>query len=237
MEDAEVGLRREAVRRRLAGESPEVIARELGRTRQWVGKWTARYDPDDLGWAQGRSHAGRRVANRTDAEVEQQVLAVRAKLEANPWAQVRAPAVAGELEKLGAVVPPLRTIERILGRAGVTGRPRPGRRASKGIAYPAPAARRAGDVVQVDLVGPRHLDGGVRFHALNQIDVASHHAGIEIVEHTDDRRVLAALERLRLRFGVPARLQFDNGGPFIAPRGPGEVVGVRPPQGPTPGFI
>jgi len=31
------------------------------------------------------------------------------------------------------------------------------------------------------LVGPRHLDGGVRFHALNQIDVASHHAGIEIV--------------------------------------------------------
>ena len=118
MEDVEVGLGREAVRRRLVGESPEVIARELGRTRQWVGKWTARYDPDDPGWAQGRSHAARRVANRTDAEVERQVLAVRAKLEANPWAQVGAPAVAWELEKLGAVVPPLRTIERILGRAG-----------------------------------------------------------------------------------------------------------------------
>ena len=72
---------------------------------------------------------------------------------------------------------------------------------------------------------------------LNQIDVASHQAGIEIVEHTDDRRVLAALERLRLRFGVPARLQFDNGGPFIAPRGPGEVVRVRLHQGTTPVFI
>jgi hypothetical protein len=86
------------------------------------------------------------------------VLAVRARLEANPWAQVGAPAIAWELEKLGAVVPAPRTIERILGRAGVTVRPRPGRRTSKGIAYPAPAAERPGDVVQVDLVGPRHLD-------------------------------------------------------------------------------
>jgi hypothetical protein len=38
-------------------------------------------------------------------------------------------------------------------------------------------AARAGEVVQVDFAGQRHLDGGVRFHALNQIDVASHHAG------------------------------------------------------------
>src|SRR5918996_3902432 len=237
MEDVEVGLRREAVRRRLAGESPEVVARELGRTRQWVRKWTARYDPDDPGWAQGRSHAARRVANRTDAEVEQQVVAVRAKLEANPWAQVGAPAVAWELEKLGAVVPPLRTIERILGRAGATGRPRPGRRASKGIASPAPAARRAGDVVQVDLVGPRHLDGGVRFHALNQIDVASHHAGIEIVRDRGDERVLAALHALWGRHGVPRRIQFDNGGPFVSPTGIGEVVRVCLHQGATPVFV
>jgi len=237
MEDVEVGLRREAVRRRLAGESPEVIAGELGRTRQWVGKWTARYDPDDPGWARGRSHAARRVANRTDAEVEQQVLAVRAKLEANPWAQVGAPAVAWELEKLGAEVPPLRTIERILGRAGATGRPRPGRRASKGIPYPAPAARRAGDVVQVDLVGPRHLDGGVRFHALNQIDVASHHAGIEIVANRADERVVAGLHALWSRHGVPGRVQFDNGGPFTSPTGVGEVVRFCVHQGAVPVFI
>ena len=40
MEDVEVGFRREAVRRQLAGESPEVIAGELGRT--------------GSGWASGR---------------------------------------------------------------------------------------------------------------------------------------------------------------------------------------
>src|SRR4051812_4414119 len=160
-----------------------------------------------------------------------------ARLEANPWAQVGAPAVAWELEKLVAVVPPLRTIERILGRAGATGRPRPGRRASKGIPYPAPAARRAGDVVQVDLVGPRHLDGGERFHALNQIDVCSHHAGIEIVCDRGDQRVVAGLHALWSRHGVPARVQFDNGGPFSAPTGVGEVVRFCVHQGTTPVFI
>lgn len=237
METVEVELRREAARRRLAGESPRAIARDLGRTRQWVAKWAARYDPHDPAWAEGRSRAPRRVADRTEAGIEAQVLEVRARLEENPWAQVGAPAIAWELEKLGAVVPPQRTIERILQRAGATRRQRPGRRASKGIPYPAPAARRVGDVVQVDLVGPRHLDGGVRFHALNQIDVASHHAGIEIVTDRGDARVLAALQRLWGRHGVPRRIQFDNGGPFVSPTGLGEVVRVCLRQGATPVFV
>jgi putative transposase len=233
----EVELRREAARRRLAGESPRAIAGDLGRTRQWVAKWAARYDPQDPAWAEGRSRAPRRVARHTDAEVEAQVLEVRRRLQENPWAQIGAPAIGWELEKLGAVAPPERTIEAILQRAGVTRRERAGRRASKGIPYPAPAAERPGDVVQVDLVGPRHLDGGVRFHALNQIDVASHHAGIEIVTDRGDQRVLAALHAMWCRHGVPRRIQFDNGGPFCSPTGIGEVVRVCLRQGVTPVFI
>jgi len=237
MEEAEIALRREAVRRRLAGESPEAIAIDLGRTRQWVAKWAARHDSSVPDWAQGRSRAPVRVANRTSEEVEAQVLALRARLAANPWAQVGAPAIAWELEKLDALVPPLRTNEAILSRAGATRRERPRRRQSKGIPYPAPAARRAGDVVQVDLVGPRHLDGGVRFHALNQIDVVSHHAGIEILQDRSDGPVLAALHALWGRHGVPRRIQFDNGGPFVSPTGVGEVVRVCLHQGATPVFV
>ena len=237
MEKVEVELRREAVRRRLAGESPRAIARDLGRTRQWVAKWAARYDPHDPAWVEGRSRAPKRVANRTAPAIEARVLEVRARLEENPWAQIGAPAIAWELEKLGARVPPQRTIEEILERAGATRRERPARRASKGIPYPAPVVRRAGDVVQVDLVGPRHLDGGARFHALNQIDVASHRAGIEIVEDRGDERVLAALHALWGRHGVPRRIQFDNGGPFISPTGIGEVVRVCLHQGATPVFV
>jgi len=237
MESVEVGLRREAARRRLAGESPRAIAMDLGRTRRWVAKWAGRYDPHDPGWAEGRSRAPGRVANRTGAEIEAQVLEVRKRLEENPWAQVGAPAIGWELEKLGAVGPPERTLERILERAGSTQRERAGRRASKGIPYPAPAANRVGDVVQVDLVGPRHLEGGVRFHALNQIDVASHDAGIEIVQDRGDRRVVNALHALWGRHGVPRRVQFDNGGPFVSPTGIGEVVRVCLRQGATPVFV
>jgi putative transposase len=237
MDDVEAGLRRAAARRRLAGESPEAIAIDLGRTRQWVAKWAARYDARDPGWANGRSRAPTRVARRTAADVERQVLAVRARLEANPWAQVGAPAIAWELEKLGARVPPARTIERILARAGATRRERPGRRLSKGVPYPAPACERAGELVQVDLIGPRHLDGGARFHALTQIDVCSHHAGIEILCDRVDQRVLGALGRLWDRHGVARRIQFDNGGPFTAPTGVGEVVRVCLHQGATPVFV
>lgn len=238
MSDVEATLRREAARRRLAGESPEAIARDLGRTRQWVAKWAARYDPRDPGWAQGRSRAPKRVAGRTPGEVEARVLAVRARLEEDPWAQVGAEAVAWELQKLGVPVPPRRTIERMFERAGATRRGRVGRRrASKGLPYPTPAAKRSGDVVQVDLIGPRHLDGGVRFHALNQIDMTSHHAGIEIVTDRGDERVLGALQALWGRFGVPLRLQFDNGGPFTSPTGLGEVVRVCLQQCIIPVFI
>src|SRR5438445_10997028 len=98
MSEVEVALRREAARRRLAGESPETIATDLGRTRQWVAKWAARYDPHDPSWSEGRSRAPRRVANRTSEDVEARVLAVRARLAENPWAQLGAEALAWELE-------------------------------------------------------------------------------------------------------------------------------------------
>jgi putative transposase len=92
-------------------------------------------------------------------------------------------------------------------------------------------------VVQVDLVGPRHLDGGLRFHALNQVDVCSHHAGIEIVADRADERVVAGLHALWSRHGVPGRVQFDNGGPFTSPTGVGEVVRFCLHQAATPVFI
>jgi putative transposase len=227
MSEVEAALRVEAARRRLAGESPETIAADLGRTRQWVAKWAARYDPQDASWADGRSRAPKRAANRTSEDVEARVLAVRSGLAENPWAQVGAQAIAWELQKLGGPLPPVRTIEEILSRAGVTRRGRTSRRrTSKGLPYPAPAAKQAGDVVQADLIGPRHLDGGVRFHALTQIDVASHDAGVEIITDRGDQRVLGALYALWERHGLPGRLQLDNGGPFLSPTGLGEVVRV-----------
>ncbi len=237
MASGEEGLRREAVRRRLAGESPEEIGRSLGRSRRWVAKWVGRHDRGDADWAKGAKRGPARAPHRTAAETEALVLAVRERLVANPWAQIGADAVAWELDKLGVGPPPRRTIERIVARAGATRRRSGGRRQPKGVPYPAIAAQRLGDLHQADLVGPRYLQGGVRFYALNAIDLASHRCGIEIIPYNSDEQVAAALVALWGRLGTPLRLQLDNGGPFVAPKGLGLVVRLCLHERVTPRFV
>jgi len=237
MTRTEQDLRTEAVRRRLAGEPAAEIGRSLGRSARWVQKWLRRHDPAEAEWARGAKRGPERAANRTAEDIEAQVLAVRQRLAEHPWAQIGAPAIAWELEKLGAQVPPPRTIERILGRAGVTERSRGRRRQPKGIPYPEMLAERPGELHEADLVGPRHLDGGVRFYALNAIDLAPRRAGIEIVTDKSDEAVAAGLVALWSRLGVPGRLKLDNGGPFIGARGLGLVARLCLHNGITPVFI
>ncbi|MGH2802306.1 MAG: helix-turn-helix domain-containing protein [Thermoleophilaceae bacterium] len=237
MAKTEAELRKEAVRRRLAGESPEEIGRSLGRSRRWVSKWVGRHEPGSPGWAEGDKRGPKRAANRTPASLEAQVLAVRERLAANPWAQIGGEAIAWELEKLGVEPPPLRTIEQIVARAGATGRPRRERRKAKGVPYPAVRVEQPGDLHEADLVGPRHLQGGVRFYALNAIDLASHGCAIEIVPDSSDDQVAEALVALWDRLGLPVRLQFDNGGPFVAPKGLGLIARLCLHQGVIPRFV
>ena len=237
MAKTEAELPTEAVRRRLAGESPEAIARSLGRSVRWVQKWVGRHEAGGEGWAAGRKRGPKRAANRTAGGLERQVLAVRERLVANPWAQVGAEAIAWELKKLRVEPPPRRTLERIIARGGATRRRGDRRRQPKGVPYPAVAVRRPGDLHEADLVGPRHLAGGVRFYALNAIDLASHRCGIEIVPGSSDEQVAEALVALWERLGLPVRLQLDNGGPFIAPKGPGLIVRLCLHQGVTPRFV
>jgi hypothetical protein len=66
---------------------------------------------------------------------------------------------------------------------------------------------------------------------VNQIDVPSHHAGIEIVRDRSDRTVRVALQALWGRHGVSGRIQLNNGGPFVSPTGLGEFVRVCLRQG------
>lgn len=237
MARSEQDLRTEAVRRRLAGESPEAIARSLGRSARWVQKWVGRHQAGDEAWAAGRKRGPTRAANRTPVELERQVVAVRERLAANPWAQVGAEAIAWELEKVGVEPPPRRTLERIIARGGTTRRRGRARRAAKGVPYPAVEVARPGDLYEADLVGPRHLGGGVRFYALNAIDLASHRCGIEIVENSSDQQVADALVALWQRLGLPLRQQFDNGGPFVAPKALGLVVRLCLHEGVIPRFV
>jgi putative transposase len=210
---SEEELRQEAVRRRRAGETPEVIAAELGRTSRWVRKWVARAD-EEVGssWAQGRSRAPLSSPTRVPDEVRSLILDARRRLVANPRAQYGALAVAWELRRMGVEpIPGPWTIERVISAAGLA---RPRRRpfgyVPKGVAYPARLAPQPGTTHQIDMVGPRHLDGAVEFHALNLIDVGSHLADSEILTAARPTWIAAALVDMWGTVGVPAVAQLDN---------------------------
>lgn len=211
---SEEDLRREAVRRRLGGENPADIAAGLGRTTRWVRNWVARYgeESDRDSWAQSRSRAPHSRPGQTSVELERQILDARARLVADPRAQYGSLAIQWELRRLGVEpIPPARTIERVLARNEVSN---PKRRTAgyvpKDVPYPAPVHVEPGTTHQIDMVGPRHLYGGAKFHALNLIDVGSHLAGNDILTELRPSHLARSLAGIWCRVGVPTVAQFDD---------------------------
>ena len=243
---SEEELRQEAVRRRLAGESPIEIAASLGRTTRWVRKWTARHaeDVSVSGWHESRSRAPHRSPTRTADELRDQILGARARLVANPRAQYGALAIQWELRRIGVTaIPPARTIEHVLARAGVA---QPRRRqalyVSKHVPYPVPVAAEPGDLHQIDMIGPRHLFGAAQFHTLNLIDVGSHLAGNDIITELRPPLLAQALVGIWARVGIPTVAQFDNHANFRGGIQPawqhfGPIVATCLDLGVTPRFI
>jgi putative transposase len=242
---SEEDLRKEAVRRRREGESPEAIAARLGRTSRWVRKWVARADEQaGAEWAQSRSRAPLYSPARTPDELRQLIVDARRRLVDNPRAQYGALAVAWELRRMGVdPIPGHWTIERVITAAGLA---RPRRRVAgyvpKGVPYPTRVAPEPGTTHQIDMVGPRHLDGAVEFHAVNLIDVGSHLADSQIIPVARPTLVAAAVMAMWATVGVPAVAQLDNGSSFRGAIPPnwsqfGPVVAACLDLGVTPRFI
>ncbi len=238
--------RKEAVRRRLAGERPSEIAAALGRTTRWVRKWAARHSEQGHQdtWAKGHSRAPHTSPNRTPDDLRSQILGARRRLVANPRAQYGSLAIQWELHRLGIdPIPGAWTIERVLSQAGVT---RPRRRqsgyVSKGVAYPKPVGVEVGTTHQIDMIGPRHLFGAAQFHALNLIDVGSHLVGNDILSEIRPPLIAASLAAIWSGVGVPKVAQFDNHANFRGGIQPawqhfGPVVATCLDLGVTPRFI
>lgn len=213
MASLEEAARRQAVARVLRGEPVGKVAADLGPTERWVRKWVVRYDPADEAWATDGSRTPRTVASRTAAETERVVLEIRERLMANPWAQVGAGAIAWEMTKLDLEAPQSRTLERILARAKVPKRrSRPESYVPKGTPYPvAPVLLRPNACQEIDLVGPRHLEGAALFYALNAIDIGRRKVTIEILESKSEREIATGLVSIWSRLGIPGVAKFDNG--------------------------
>ena len=216
-----------AVRRHLAGESPESICASLGKTKPWLYKWVARYTPDDPGCFEDQSRRPLSSPYRTPAEIEKIVEMVRLSLY-NKGHFCGNQAIQWELIDMEVQpIPSLSTIGRILLRRELTHR-RTGRYIPKGKTYPELPALLPNQTHQVDLVGPCYLTGPIRFYSLNAIDTAINRCAIEPMPSKAAQSVLDAVYAAWLRMGIPENLQVDNELAFYGspthPRGMGPLI-------------
>ncbi|MEA3459855.1 MAG: hypothetical protein U9R11_04180 [Chloroflexota bacterium] len=127
-------LRKQAVRRYLAGKSKHSICRDLGKSPpNWLGYWLERYDPDNQdGSLQNCSSAPREPHRKWSQEVIQLALNSRLRQEGKQpgyeYALIGAEAMHFELAVLGVEpVPLIRTIHHWIKHDGLVSRKLPHR--------------------------------------------------------------------------------------------------------------
>lgn len=231
----EVFRRREAIRRRLAGEGVAQICAALERSPSWFHKWWQRYREEGVEGLYDRSHAAFCVANRTDRTLQKAVVQLRQHLQDRQSAKGRysligAPTIYWELEQLGyKPLPALRTIARILQREGLT---QPRQRLELAFplkTYPGPKAKDSNQVHQLDFVGPRYLEGkSTKFYYLVLKDRFDQAAYIQVSTNRRAQTVVEGLVHAWKVLGIPKVLQMDNGWEFRGsarwPRSLGKVI-------------
>lgn len=111
--------RKQAILRYVNGESPKSIYTDLKRSKYWFFKWLGRFQSGDLDWYKDRPKAPLRRRNKTDETERQLIVAIRKRLEAEPFAQIGVSAIKWELNKLGCDFPSDSTMNRILKQEGL----------------------------------------------------------------------------------------------------------------------
>lgn len=147
----------------IGGLSIRRIARELAMSRVFVRKWVQSPDQnltrDDRGWQKGRRR-------RWDKLIEQRVKRLHERLVTDPerfFAGATVIAQEWRREYSGDIVPPLRTLGRVLQELGLTRKLKRGRGkgAARYLCYPEHTIYQGlgGRVLEVDFIGPKHLRG------------------------------------------------------------------------------
>jgi putative transposase len=217
----ELSLRHQATRMRLAGEPVLLICQTVHRSKAWFQKWWERYLELGTEGLYDLTRANHQVVNRTPPHIERAILSIRRRLAAHATPQTRyafvgAATIQTELNALGYTpLPTLRTIERILQRANLTSPPlRLARRLPRGT-YPGPPAHDSNEIHQVDLVGPRYLQGDkTKFYFAVCKDAFDQSVYVEFLDGTTLEHLLPFLVHAWQHLGLPEQVQFDNGREF-----------------------
>jgi hypothetical protein len=213
------------------------ICRHLKRSRPWLDRWLARYDPGNVAGSlsdyKPRSKRGRRTWS---AAIRQQVIEMRKKRSRDPqwrYAFIGAKAIHLELKALGsAEVPPIRTIHHWFVEENLvdhSAKQTEEEKEPKPI--PLPDADAVNRVQQLDLKGPLYLQGSNTKHYLVVLrDRYSHRCAITVLESREAQGIANFLLANWPWLGLPDYLQLDNALEFRGsnryPRSFGRIVRV-----------
>lgn len=212
----EQALRREAIRRRLQGETRHVICQALDRSPRWFDKWWAEYrghPQTDFG---DRSRAPHTSPQQMPAPVVQAVVATRRILEqaatpATRYGLIGARAIWGHLKQLGLCpLPSAPTIQRLLAQHALTHAVGAGAAAAY---YPWPVAWEV-DAIQATDIITKHVRGGEEIQNFHTIDHYSY--AVWLTQHADKTSATTRqhLRQTWAKLGLPFIHQFDNEGAF-----------------------
>ena len=228
-------LRIQAIALHAQGMKVVSIARELGRSRQWVHKWLNRHNEGSDGWERSLSTAPLRKAYRTSVEIEELVVSTRKQLIEAPHMESGAFAIWHTIKADGNVPPSVATINRILKRKGLTTR-----KVSyykSGIDYPESPL----NMQIMDLIGPCYISGGQRFYLLTIISNDTRHAGVYPILSKSAADITDCVVEFWKTYTVPDFLQMDNELSFKGsnrhPRGLGLLLRTALSLNVTPIFI
>lgn len=212
-----MGQRRDFVERAKKGETVSALCREFGVSRQTGHKWIKRFEEHGY---EGLEERSRRPASAPLATAEDVVLGVLTERKRHPtWGPRKLAVILART--LGEAAPSERTVARILKRAELV-RTR-ARRRPVNVVERAPVVKTTApnETWTIDFKGWWLTRDGKRANPLTVRDGYSRFVLAIALCLSTTEAVKAVLTKLFRRYGVPLRMQMDNGTPFISVRSPG----------------
>jgi IS30 family transposase len=216
--NTKVALRKEAVGLYWqAGLSKAEISRQLKKSRRWVVRWLARYDPEQGEKSlEDHSSAPKHRKEIYPARIKNMALKSRKARKAQdrkyPYALISAKAIYYELRDLGVKpCPPPRTIHFWLKQAGEVDKPSMPCKESNPT-YPAARCKAVNDVHELDLKGPFYLkNSSQKYYLIVLRDVFGKKVALRALKEKEMEQIIDFLVTTWQKIGLPKFLQMDNG--------------------------
>lgn len=193
------------------GLSVTAAAAAVGRSRRWLSKWAARFNVGEE--LSDRSRASSTSFRASSEDFVDVVLEYRRRLETDPVSSVGGLSILAAMERDGLTgLPSVRSIERILTRAGVS---RPRTKKTSRSTVPILPLPQVGHVPgiwhQSDWIQDRYLEGGIRYNSIQLVDMGSGGGIAHQYQHrTMTNAVEFFLEHGWPQLSIPRAISVDN---------------------------